>query len=688
MIQRLIKQLALLFLCISLLISYIGCTTHGLKMFIQLMTCIMPGKLQIKHIEGTLFHKLILTEIEYENKTCQLSIQQLMIDWNPASLKIGTVFVNALNMKQVRYHFQHSESSRIGNRDNTLFFSLLSHLRMKSMLADDIQVSNDNHLLLNIDHLQLQLGNKASIDIKGAFNHHPIRGLATLDINHAKWGIRQADLFVGLVHLSIAGQLDQQWKMQWTCIVPALNEIIEKAVGSVSCRGTIIGEKYHPQVIASFKGDRLSYETYQFSTQGDLSAKISLSDQYHHFFIHEFSLDNGELFLPKLGMHLSHILLRGLTQDGLSQLKGSFYSGNNQAEIKGTFDPDPLKVMLNLKGKDLKAVDLPQYKIDISPELTFQYFSHHLSINGLVAIPFAEIAPRHLATVVTLPDEVVYVDQDKPVDKWPLNINMQLNLALGKKVHLIYKGLDARLAGQLMIIQQTNKLPIGVGEIHFIDGVYHAYGKTLRLNNSRLIFTNSWITNPGLNIRAIRTIQTVSLNDHNTYDSNQDELQPVMAANEITIGLHITGTAENPVVTLFSLPKQLSQVDILSYLLFGHSRSQLSGQQVTLIMNALSSLSVGDQFKIDKMLDKLSRIADFSIDSTEVYHPATNSISMTPTIGIGKQLLNNLYIHYSVGLFDPISILNLRYKINKRLSIQSESSTMESGVDLLYGFEV
>jgi autotransporter translocation and assembly factor TamB len=52
-----------------------------------------------------------------------------------------------------------------------------------------------------------------------------------------------------------------------------------------------------------------------------------------------------------------------------------------------------------------------------------------------------------------------------------------------------------------------------------------------------------------------------------------------------------------------------------------------------------------------------------------------------------KKLGKNLSIQYRTGIFNSLYIFNLKYKINKLFSIQSETSNQDNGADLLFEYE-
>ena len=54
---------------------------------------------------------------------------------------------------------------------------------------------------------------------------------------------------------------------------------------------------------------------------------------------------------------------------------------------------------------------------------------------------------------------------------------------------------------------------------------------------------------------------------------------------------------------------------------------------------------------------------------------------------IGKYLSPSLYVSYGIGLFEPVNTLRLRYTITRRWQLVTESSSKESGGDVIYNIE-
>ena len=53
---------------------------------------------------------------------------------------------------------------------------------------------------------------------------------------------------------------------------------------------------------------------------------------------------------------------------------------------------------------------------------------------------------------------------------------------------------------------------------------------------------------------------------------------------------------------------------------------------------------------------------------------------------VGKQLSPRLFVSYGIGLFEAINTLRLRYRVNSRLTLETQSGAVTSA-DLLYSLE-
>jgi len=158
------------------------------------------------------------------------------------------------------------------------------------------------------------------------------------------------------------------------------------------------------------------------------------------------------------------------------------------------------------------------------------------------------------------------------------------------------------------------------------------------------VFGGGPIANPGLDLRATRT------------------------ADDGTIaGVDISGTAEAPIVRLFTNPAK-SENDAVSYIMFGKPASESNaGSQ------AASQLGVEGTDMLARGVASKLGIQGASVESKE-------GSLQDAALFLGTYVSPKLYVSYGVGLFESSSTLRVRYKMNKRWAVQTESGTSRSGL--------
>jgi translocation and assembly module TamB len=273
---------------------------------------------------------------------------------------------------------------------------------------------------------------------------------------------------------------------------------------------------------------------------------------------------------------------------------------------------------------------------------------------------------------------------------------MKISVNIEKQAHLHYQDLDANLGGRLIISAGPTRVPTATGELFALSGSYKAYGKTLTIQQGKLIFTGGVISNPGIDIKAARQVTQINTMVPNNL-ANTNTQQTYTGAETITVGVHMLGTITNPTVTLFSTPVNLTQDNILSYMMLGVPRSQANYKDSLAILNATSALNFGGPAShfsaVTKKLQDGLGLSELGVASVETFDPTANKnlggVVGNTSLVVGKKIADKLYLHYSVSLFSttPVSVLNLRYLLSKHWSIQSETSALDNGADILYSIE-
>jgi translocation and assembly module TamB len=406
-------------------------------------------------------------------------------------------------------------------------------------------------------------------------------------------------------------------------------------------------------------------------------------------------ISNASLDLRKLGIKLNAINFQiSGDQSRLLSYRGSLNINQNTATINGTTDlaKADFESQLSLKGNNLQVVNLPEYNIVVSPDLKVYFAKKQLSITGKIFIPKAEIKPIQFKDAVMMPEETVFVG--KPITNASSILNsmpqMQVTLSLGDQIHINYQHLDAMLAGSILISKALNSSTITTGELYTTRGTYEAYDRILTIKKGRLLYTGNDLVNPGINLVATRQIQTVQL-------ETSQKTQIYTGSENISVGVQVNGTLKKPVITLFSSASGVDQADILSYLVLGVPASQASEQKAQAILAATSALNIGGESSnsafsnFTKSLQSGLGLTELNVETVQSFDPNADlnesNVSGNTSLVLGKKLTRNLSLHYSIGLFNPVSILNLRYQINKHFSLQTEASSIDTGGDVLYSIE-
>jgi len=687
-------------------------TQAGLQMDIQFAEKFLPGKLTIGKIQGKLFSQFELRDIFYRSDAADVQIKLLGVTWNPVGLLLHKLMFHSLKLDDAIIFIKKIDTDSEAHppsfsylRDITFeqaFFNRISLRILNTRIDLNGTVQKDWNISWKATIPQLNMllpDSKGSLmsdgKISGPFLTPTLKAIVQgQKLAYGEQKIARLDMdFNIIVQPKINSSITlSATGISWNqSVVKKLNADIignvvrEKKMINARFTGTLKNLAFLSDLIPELKEPSGALQINVFMNGTLAKPEIGGS----------FNLSNGKVRLPLLGITLEQIQLQGSTTTAKQlDFTGRFRSGKGIAETRGAVDfnnPD-IPIILQLTGKELQAIHLPEYNILISPNVTLQFVKQKLQLQGTIFVPYAQITPKNFSSSITLPNEVVFVDSKKTI-QLPFTTELQLTLQLGDKIHLAYENLEANLGGNIQINQLPGALVNAIGELYTKNGTYTAYGQTLTIQTGRLIYTGGSLMNPGLNISAVKQLKTVNAGGNVSSFTGQTSLQAVYTgAQNITVGVDVAGTLERPSFTLFSIPS-MSQGDILSYLVFGFPQSQANGNQYGAILSALSSLSPGtsNMGNFTKGIEQKFGLTQLGVESVQVFNPnatsSTNSVVSTTSFVVGKQLSDNLSIHYSIGLFYPVSILNLRYKLTKHWAIQSETSTIDNGADLLYSIE-
>ncbi|MHB1059532.1 MAG: translocation/assembly module TamB domain-containing protein [Rhodanobacter sp.] len=370
--------------------------------------------------------------------------------------------------------------------------------------------------------------------------------------------------------------------------------------------------------------------------------------------------------VPSAGLKLSEGQLTvGTTDAQRFLIRGQVKSGAGTLAIAGNAGLGTgAQTHLTLKGSQFTAADIPAAKVVISPDLTVQQDAKGIDIGGAVGIDSADVNAEKLpgAGATQASPDVVVVDekqQQEAASKLPISARVKVDL--GHRTHIVGMGLNGRVSGTLTVVERPGRATAGQGQLT-VDGTYKAYGQNLQIQRGQLLFASTPIDNPGLNIRAIR-----KLNPNATIDEGQE------------VGLMVSGTAQRPVLTVFSNPV-MEQSDALSYLVTGKPLSQVKGGEGDMVGAAAQALGSAAGDLLAKSIGSKMGVDDIGVSSNE-------ALGGSSAFTVGKYLSPRLYLSYGVGLFEPGEVITLRYRLSRRWNFEAQQATEFSRASLNYRIE-
>ncbi len=303
---------------------------------------------------------------------------------------------------------------------------------------------------------------------------------------------------------------------------------------------------------------------------------------------------------------------------------------------------------LHVKGESLQLVNVPEARIQASPDLDFKVEGRRIDARGTVRIPYARIEPADLTTAV-LPssdERLIGAPLVDPSQRWTVSSNIRLEL--GEDVHLESLGLTAQLGGALQLRSDGSQLTRGEGELNITEGKYAGFGRQLDIERGQLIFNNVPLGDPGIDLRA------------------QKELP------EATVGVIVRGTLRRPAAPIFYSEPAMPQSQIASLILAGGSITALGENQTSgAARNDL--LAQGTAILAQRLGGQVG------LDDVGIESDTSNQASLV----LGKYLSDRLYLSYGISLAEAINTLKLRWTITDRWTIRTEAGE-ERSADVVF----
>ena len=396
-------------------------------------------------------------------------------------------------------------------------------------------------------------------------------------------------------------------------------------------------------------------------SRGDLQLEIQLTGSHLEPILSgTYHFGEGEVFLPQLKVHFTDIEMAGDFDDTTIRIT-RFHLQSDEGRLNGSGKVElqnwkPWRYFLQLEGKNLLLLNRPELQVYIDPDLTVAGEGGEYRVRGNILIPKALIKAQEKTLLVTHSSDLIIVDREislQQQQKFESDIDLQLTL--GDHVLIDAVGLNARLEGGVRLQSLLTGGLVANGEIHVVKGKFSSYGVSLDIKRGNLYFVGDSITQPALDILALRTV------------------------DDIDAGVKVSGTPQQPIVQLYSEPA-MDEADILAYIVLGRPIVAERSETGLLVTAAGALLSQGESVLLqEKLKGHLGLdVLDFNAGNGDIY----DSVLTT-----GKYLNPDLYVSLGYSLFKNTNELNIRYNLTPDWEIESTIGE-ESGIDIYYRIEI
>lgn len=362
------------------------------------------------------------------------------------------------------------------------------------------------------------------------------------------------------------------------------------------------------------------------------------------------------LALPGLGVDLRRGSLDARLRGEQLQLRSLLLhdaQGGGDLQASGVLAPagglpsGTLSILLH----QLQALDRPGQRLRLGGRARLQANHGRLAIEAGLHVDQASIELASGRAPRLDSDVVVQGRADAAASAPALPVQARVRLDLGDRFQVTGYGVDARLAGSLLLRAAAGQPLRAEGSIVVRSGSYGAYGQRLRLVEGGSVNFSGPVDNPGLNLAA----QRANL--------------PVQA------GVRVTGTLRAAQVALTSTPPMPDDA-ILSWLVLGQDPATLSADQAPVLQAAAAALlSRGQGASLTGRL-----AGALGLDELRVGGEGGLQGSV---VTLGKKLGSRLSVSVQQGLAATGSLFNVRYRLGPRLSLRLQSGA-DNALDLFY----
>lgn len=412
--------------------------------------------------------------------------------------------------------------------------------------------------------------------------------------------------------------------------------------------------------------------------EGKLDMKLEASGQLSKGLDLGFNVDlaNGEIYNAEYNSLIKNINLKVALKKGEPTLSvtGGLLAGTGKMALNGSIDLKTMESIIKIRGDSLLLANSDNVKAVASPNVDISIKKNGAIIKGNLLIPELKFLykssddPRGSVQKVS-EDTIVISSKRVPIEKkapsqfWN-NSTVDFKIALGNNISVGAVGFVGQLMGGLDLQKSVNGPLTALGIINMGSGVYNVLGQELTLDKGKIQFTGLDIANPNIEFQASRMFENKR------------------TGTKVSVGVRVTGTAQNPKVNLFSQPG-LPTNSIVSYLALGSDVDSLTAVEMLQIAKMAQRIATGDIItsNTDNVFAKSVGLSDLGV---------MKDLSGNTSLGIGKYLTENYYVGIGVSIFEDnnSAFALMRYNFLKYFSFDTQISDEYSTMDLRFSKEI
>jgi translocation and assembly module TamB len=296
-------------------------------------------------------------------------------------------------------------------------------------------------------------------------------------------------------------------------------------------------------------------------------------------------------------------------------------------------------------------------------------------VSGKIDVDHATVHPAELPASgpgVAPPDPTIVVvgapvsaEETKPeaTPSFAAATHVAVTIEIRRNAWIRRGDADIEIGGKLEVTKAPDDGVRIVGEIRLLRGWYAFQGRRFEIQpDGRIVFTGQSPPEPTFDITAV----------YSKRDSRD--------SHDYRVIVHITGSAEKPVLELTSEPA-LEQADILSVLLFGKPAHDLGQTESAALQQ--KALALAASYVVPEL--RTSVMNALGVETLEVQMPEGS----TPgAVTAGRYVAEDVFVSLGQEFGRRASqIVGLEYYLGKSVSVRGSTSTRgNSGLDLLWRY--